>query len=364
MVTQADDPKYAQVVHYLRGQIGDGTLKVGAQLPSFVELRQQFGISRTTIEKAFSLLERESLIIRQRGRGTFVSQSAERPSSKSRGCGTIGVLGEMFSQRHASLYWSHLLAGIRHAAHDVGLEVTLLRDGAGMTGWEKVDGVLVSSQWVRPIFLDKPLHLPYVELLFNSPYGLGVYADDAAGTHEAVQHLLKLGHRRIGYLLLEDRPVLEGRYRAYEAALSEAQLTPCTRWIKPPPLQKDYFLRLGENSMNQWLDDESSCGWKASGCTALMCQNDQMAIGAMVALAAHGLEVPSEVSVVGFDGTELSDYCSPRLTTIRVPLEEIGAHGVEMLLQQIEERGLHGNSIISPIMLPTELKYGASTAPP
>ena len=368
-IMKTEELKYAQVLERLRGQIREGTLKQGDRLPSFNEMRLQFGISRTTIEKVHGLLEQESLIVREHGRGTFVAPAkpAARKTSVSGKRGVIGVFSEAFSANLASQYWAHLLEGIRGAAHDAGLEVTLLHGEAEMTGWEKVDGVLISGQQLCATLRDKPLQLPAVHLLHDWPEAIAVLADDANGARLAVRHLLELGHRRIGYLLLQNRAPLRIRHDAYRHTLREARIRPqaaWTRWLVQPPNRENYFLRLGEDAMTDWLRDETKQGWKATGCTALLCQNDQMAVGAMAALQAHGVEVPRDVSIVGFDGTGISEYCSPRLTTVEVPLREIGARGVELLMKQIESRCGSTRSAAASVVLPVKLKVGASSAPP
>ncbi len=365
-----DDLKYSQVLHRLRDQIAEGTLKSGDRLPSFNEMKRDFGISRTTIEKVHGLLEQESLIVREHGRGTFVAPRAATSEAQEIGSqrlGTLGILGGGFSGNQASPYWASLFDGIRQAAHRLGFDVMLLNSSDGMSGWEKVDGVLVYGYPLRAALRSKPLQLPSVHLLQDSPNLRGVMANDAQGAQLATQHLLELGHRRIGYLLLKDRTILPARHGAYRQALRDAGIRPHSAWTRhpeSPTLRPDYYLRLGEEAMTDWLRDETKTGWKRTGCTALLCQNDETAVGAMAALRSFGFEVPRDVSVVGFDGTQISDYCTPRLTTIEVPLREIGARGVETLHEQIESRRQNTRYVSSPLVLPVKLKIGASSAPP
>ena len=94
-------------------------------------------------------------------------------------------------------------------------------------------------------------------------------------------------------------------------------------------------------------------------------QNDETAIGVIAALQDAGLRVPEDVSVVGFDGTEIARYHRPRLTTVKVPLEEIGTRGFELLMQQVE-RPLGEIGPERPrarLLLSTQLQIGQSTAP-
>jgi DNA-binding LacI/PurR family transcriptional regulator len=94
--------------------------------------------------------------------------------------------------------------------------------------------------------------------------------------------------------------------------------------------------------------------------------NDETAIGVIGALREAGLQVPEDVSVAGFDGLEIGAYFSPSLTTVEVPLHNIGARAATLLLDQIEKfpasSGVAPDTI--PSVLPCELQARESTAPP
>jgi len=112
--------------------------------------------------------------------------------------------------------------------------------------------------------------------------------------------------------------------------------------------------------MSAWLRDESANGWQKINCTALLCHNDETTMGALQALREAGLRVPDDVSVVGFDGLEIGEYSHPRLTTVEMPLREIGAAAVAMLLRQIEaDEVTEEHQILS-----TQLRVRESTAAP
>ena len=111
----------------------------------------------------------------------------------------------------------------------------------------------------------------------------------------------------------------------------------------------------GRKSMSEWLKED----WAKLNCTALLVQNDFIAMGALAVLKDAGYKVPDDVSVVGFDGLDVCDMISPTLTTVEVPLRQIGSTALELLLRQLrnEESERH-------IELPTKLMVKESTAPP
>jgi DNA-binding LacI/PurR family transcriptional regulator len=334
-------------------------LKAGDRLPSFVELRQEHQISRGTVEKAHALLEREGLIVREQGRGVFVA----RPRSAS-ATGILGFIGGGFTETRTSLYWAHLLDALQKEAARAKLQLLLLTETSDDSLWDKIDGLLLSvnEEALYPLLRHLPQSMPSVSIMNSAEDMNSVLADDYGGTRDATRHLTALGHTRIGHLISGHSYLVERRLAGYRDALHEAGIEPSLHGLRQmhPRLSidsKNEFAEQGRKSIRQWLH---SGDWHRHGYTALLAQNDNAAVGAIEAFQEAGLRVPEEVSVIGFDGNETYDYFSPRLTTVEVPLLEIGTAAVRMLINSI-----HGKRLkVETLVLPTYLKEGASTAPP
>ncbi len=351
-------PRYLQLADQLRHQVQAGHLKPGDRLPSFATMKAAHGVSQNTWDKAHALLEKERIVVRLPNKGTFVAEPARHAQ-----VGVIGVAMAKAPWQHP--YYSQLLKGIHKGAHQAGLEVLLLGLDA-VIAWEKVDGVLVLGK-AGPVLEKLPPDMPSVSLLHDFQTRESVVSDDAQGMQEAVEHLLALGHQRIGYLadaVLGSAAASNVRLVTYRNSLQSAGITFDKSWVRslhdPKSPVRQPFSVLGRLRMTQWLQE----GWTATGCTALLTQNDETAIGAIEALQDAGIDVPGQVSVIGFDGTEIAQFYRPRLTTINVPLEAIGATGVKRLLEQINGRhsgataGRPGGSTI----MPTRLMVGESAA--
>ena len=345
-------PKYVHLAEQLRQKIESGELAPGDQLPSLAHMKAEFGISQATWEKVNSSLEEEGLVVRKPGQGTFITRS-----HRSQLTGNIGFTGVAFRQANRVPHPSHLLSGIQSVAERENVHVLLL-SSAPDREWAKVDGLFLCDPDAATVLRRAPETMPCVSLLLSLPGVSSVVADDYEGSRLATAHLLQLGHRRIAYLQTDARPLVQPRLQGYRAALREFGIEPKTAWVKElTDLPEDLGHReRGSQRMAQWLSGD----WQQSGCTALLAQNDEVAIGAIEALRKARIDVPEQVSVVGFDGTELCEYCSPRLTTVQVPLSEIGAVAARVLLDQIND----GTSTLRSIILPTTLKAGESTAPP
>ena len=348
--TFSQSPKYLRLADELRARIQGGVLAPGDRLPSFSEMYAAHGVTSTTVNRVHGVLEQEGLIERIHGKGTFVA-------SRARLTYYIGFLSEQYSNGTHSPYWVHLMEGIQSAAHEAGYEVLLLNPKTHAIRWERVDGLLTFEHDL----LDAaaiPASLPHISLLNPARRGTAVLADDLGGTRQLVEHLLELGHTRIGRLAATIGIQNPLRDAGYFQAMALAKITPEPEWqhALPHPLPDGSFRVAGYDAMTAWLQN----GWHATGCTALLCQNDETALGAMAALHKVGIDIPGEVSVAGFDGTELCEFAHPTLTSVTVPLRKIGARGVQRVLAQIQSGQPCGESVV----LPTTLKIGASTAPP
>jgi DNA-binding LacI/PurR family transcriptional regulator len=350
---------YLEIAQELRRRIKNGQWKAGEKLPSYSESRVMFGAHSVALEKAHAELEREGLIVRERGRGTFVAQICQPRLRTS--TNLIGLAGKGFAFQGYSPYWVSLLRGIRKSADELGVSIILL-DFQSNLGWEKADGVLMCdwNQTVVSPFL--PSSMPSVSVMVPAENRSSVYADDYSGGKIAAEYLLRLGHTRIAYMHTYDILVTGRRLAGYREALTRAGISPCLNWERsmrdkggPEFNAGEDFIKRGRDVMRQWLSQD----WKKTGCTAILTQNDEAALGVIEALKEAKIRVPQDVSVVGYDAVS-HEYSADRLTSVRVPLEEIGQRSVRRLLDQIDKPecdNLHH-------AFPVTIREGESTSPP
>lgn len=354
-------PKYLDLCQQVEEQIESGELKPGDRLPSFTQMREQYGATTATVERILRTLEKKGLIRREPSRGTFVTA---RTSATPRG--VIGLLTQTMYRQHP--YYAPLLSGAQEAAHSLGLEVLLLSDNSVISR-DKVDGLLLIGAHETPL-KQIPLEMPRVALMGLLPGSSGVVADDRHGEVLAVEHLVALGHRRIAFLTLGNLPTgvedvansdaaSRNRFQGYQDTMKSNGIKADPRWVKPLRDNAPFrgFATAGRDMMQRWIDED----WKALGCTALLAQNDEVAIQAMQVLQENGYDVPGDVSVVGFDNIAPSNWVRPRLTTVDVGQERVGARAVEVLLDRISNPAAQAEQSVT--VLPTELVVRESTAP-
>jgi LacI family transcriptional regulator len=178
-----------------------------------------------------------------------------------------------------------------------------------------------------------------------------VAPDDGLGSRIAVDHLHALGHRVVAQLKGPGNiSNFVARTRAFDARVAELSLEDATadETAAEPTVEE------GRRVMQLTLERS------VVRPTAIYAQNDMLAIGAIDAVRAAGLECPQDVSVIGFNDGPFSDHVSPALTTIRIPGVELGERAAELALELIQD----SDRRFPPVELPVSLVVRESTMPP
>lgn len=160
-----------------------------------------------------------------------------------------------------------------------------------------------------------------------------VGVDNEGGAYMAVQHLLRLGHSRIAHITLPQKMLFaRERYAGYRRALEEAGIELDPELV----IDGDFPLQSGKEAAEKLFPHRP---------TAIFACIDTQAYGVMQAAQEHGLQIPDEIALVGFDDNETSLLVRPSLTTIRQPRYEMGQRGVELLLAMIEEARIRSSNM-------------------
>jgi len=328
------------------------------------EIADLAGVSIATVSRVLNERDDVSEETRELVR-RIVREHGYRANRSARGLsrGRTGLVGVLVPLVHPA-YFSAILSGAAEALYEQDMRVVLSptqheherevslvdRLAHGLT-----DGALLvlpeeSSPELERL-LDEGYRFVVVDPLRALPSRVpSVSAAHASGADQALRHLLELGHRRIavvtgprGWVATEDRR------RGYHAALAAAGIMP------DPELEveADFEIDGGARATDALLSLPEPP-------TAIFAFNDNLAVGAVHAARARGLSVPGDLSVVGFDDVEHATIVSPRLTTVRQPLAEMGRMAVSLLMRLLEGQRfetLH-------VELATRLVVRDSTAPP
>nr|WP_246223518.1 LacI family DNA-binding transcriptional regulator [Pseudarthrobacter psychrotolerans] len=194
---------------------------------------------------------------------------------------------------------------------------------------QRVEGLLYAATFHRAVHVPESAHeVPTVLInCFDADGKLpSIVPDERAGGRVAVERLLQAGHSRIGVINLDPNiPAAVGRLEGCREALAEAGLE-----LDPDLLVAGYATADGGYEAACQILDRYPAGEGRP--TALFCLNDRMAMGAYDAIKERGLAIPQDIAVIGFDNQELiAAYLRPKLTTVALPFEEMGALGVQTL---------------------------------
>jgi len=344
--------KYREIEKDLREEIASGQWKAGERLPGEYILAERYGVAYLTIRQAIANLVEIGVLVRVRGKGTFVAET-DRPKPMRATRRPMALLFPANWQRIDPLYFPELLEGFQQWTEASGHHTSRYNYDVA-----EDPEALEPGSAVACLLLEEP-HQELVERLRDSGHYVlainhytgrrsipSVRIDDAAGVEQAVDHLVGLGHQRIG-LLLGNPGNLDAadRLRGFRSA------------IKRHGLRKT-AVEVGDGF-------EEFCGYGAAQTllaaanrpTALVSASDLSALGAIKAARELGLSVPQDLSVVGFGDFSVSDYIVPRLTTVRQSRIALGRTAAEALIQ------IANGEDIADIVLTAELILRDSTAP-
>ncbi|EEH64569.1 sugar-binding domain protein [Gleimia coleocanis DSM 15436] len=326
--------------------------------PSIADVAKLAGVSSQTVSRISTGAQQVSPKTREK----VLAAMAELGYSPNRAAralrsGKFKVIG-VLTQRIERTGESLTAGGVVEAALEAGYTIALVQthepekgDGRKLVrrlSEQAIDGlIIVQAGTSTNEQLSLPSGLPVVVAdsalthLFPS-----VNADQRAGMRQAMAHLIGLGHKYIAHVTgpRNSQSALL-RKEEWEKALQEAQLPII------PAFPGDWTAASGYQAGKQIAADKRI--------TAVMCANDEIAVGVMRALSEAGVNVPSEVSVIGFDGIELGEFLPTPLTTVRQDFAKTGRTMVDLVIQQINQGVIAGEFAT---LIPTQLIVRESTA--
>jgi len=220
-----------------------------------------------------------------------------------------------------------------------------------------VDGIIISGvtgksreekEYIQRLH-KKGIPVVFIDREIESYFTSVVMIDNGGAAFKGTEHCLDLGHKRIGFISASlDIKIFTDRFKGYQKALEENGI----EFDQSLVIEGNQTIQSGKEATKQLLslDDPP---------TAIFAVNDLIAIGVLKEIQERGLKVPEDISVIGFDDIPLASLVNPALTTIAQPIYEIGREAVNLLIKNIEKKGLTKSKII----LDTKLIVRESTAP-
>lgn len=348
--------------HLMREMV-EYRIPIGGQLPTEADLMRRFQVSRGTVQRVLADLSTQGLLRREQGRGTFRTAPASRPASAPRSM----LVGVWFNQPRSPM-WSPVIDSLRqeldywgyHGVYEEG-GLAVGAEGRGIASLvrKSLDGFIVA-----PSNNPEDDHRPLVELISRQvpivmvDRSLPEHETDLVtctneiGAEQLTAHLLDLGHRRVGFIGVPGLETVDDRARGYRLTLQRRGVSIDDRWISQSP---GTLRDCGREAARAMLTLPAE-----ARPTALLGANDYIAETCAIAARERGLQVPEDLSIVGFDDANPMPEQEPWLTTYAQPRESIGRQAARLLMKRISEPTRRNVTLV----LEGRLVVRRSTAPP
>ena len=344
-----DDYKYLALVDWVKKYITDEQMKPGDRFLTEKELCTIHNVSRQTVRQALMKLERDNIISRVRGSGTYISGTAAAPRSSAGG--SIGVISTYFSD----YIFPHIITGIERVLNDAGCPIQIATTHNLVSEETQalksmlangVRGLIVEPSKSALPNLNAGLYdeirksgIPLV--FFNAKYDWAespcVAMDDTAAARTVTDYLFDCGHTKLcGFFVLDN---IQGhkRFRGFAescAAHGKAESEQNLIWYA------------AEDSAKIFTYEKRRILDMLGRFTAVVCYNDMLAIELLKFCKENGISVPDDVSVVGIDDSCYAAICDVPLTTVHHPHDKVGEAAAKLLLKRIENPGAPTEDIL------------------
>lgn len=349
-------PKYMNIVEWTIKQITSGTFSPGDRFHSEAMLGQKFGFSRQTVRRALEALEQEGYITRKQGSGSYISstlplarRSSALPAASSMTVGIIsthlddyifpgiirGIAGVLAADGFAVQLAStnNLVAGESRALH-----LMLENHLAGLIVEPTKSGLPCFNLHLYHAIAQRGIPLVFIDSCHpevSAPY---VAMDDEQAGYIATAHLIAMGHKHIAGVFSHSNRQGHMRYLGYAKALVAHGFS----------IDEERVHWYSKENMEEILHGSRLLASLLT-CTAALCFNDQLALVLLDLFKKNGWHVPSDLSLVGIDDSELAKMNG--LTSIVHPVERLGETSAKLLLSMIH--GAAGKNILLPPQLIT-----------
>jgi len=332
-----DETKHEIIEKHFIELIKTKKINVGDQLPSENEIAKYFSVSRHTVRQALERLSQCGLIAKEKGKGTFCIGTGEGDKkSKNIALLTTYISDYIFPKITEGVEEVLRQKGYNlllfNSNNDIENEVNCLKNIEG----QDISGVIVEPAQSAINTIDKEYFRGFTEknikyLMINAYYeelnSAYIVLDDEQGGYRLTKYLIELGHRKIAAILKKDDIQGQKRKMGYLKALEENNI------LSNEALIGEYTTYNKEMCIEMFLKKILELKDKPS---AIFCYNDSIALRVIEVLRKNGLQVPKDISIVGFDDSSLATASQTKLTTIIHPKKQMGIQAANYIIGMIE----------------------------
>ncbi|MFW6234036.1 MAG: GntR family transcriptional regulator [Spirochaetota bacterium] len=356
--------KYQKIRDLLVEHFRESEYQPETRLPTEMELTQYFHVSRTTIRQALAILEKDGVIEKKHGSGTFFVGHKLRHPDVEASKGLIGFVSFFFMD----YIYPDIVSGAEEELFENGYSLALAN--CKMDREKELESVVrLLDQDVKGLVIepsrnaDMKENHPLLELIYkrNVPvvsthWGVSderlstVSVNDESAGYQATRYLIERGHRRIGMVFKADVAAGVARYAGYRKAMTEAGL----------PVDPNALASFTNDDERLDIDQGGVCTRRIlahasleSRVTGIVYFNDRTAQQGYLAIRESGLTIPDDISVIGYDNYRTSSMLQPGLTTFEHPKYELGKWAARLLIHKIErgEQTLPMKLFFQPVLV-------------
>ncbi len=356
-----DDFKYMTIVEWVKDFIKKEHLAPGARFYSEKELCDIHNVSRQTVRQALMVLENQDVLRRKRGSGTFVKGTGSKSIPISARSCNVGVVSTYFSD----YIFPSIVTGIEKVLknNNVGMQLSITHN---QVVEESKALKTMLEQDIRALIIEpsksalpnpnlklyekiKEQKIPLV--FFNAKYPWAdfpcVAMDDVAAGRIAAEHLIQLGHTKIGGAFAFDDIQGHKRYEGFLSAFEKHGIE----------LEEQNVIWFSTSEKKELYAREDRIKGLLERVTAVVCYNDSHAVSLLELCKKWNVRVPDDLSVVGVDDSKLAKICEVPLTTVRHPHQILGERAAQKVLEMIENPG----KVFQDVLYEPELVVREST---
>jgi len=322
---------YQQVRRFVLDQLDQGLWKSGDLLPAEVKLAAQLSVHRLTVNRVMTELVREGLLVRRRGVGTLVGEKKSGRAKPALGRGLVGLITGHHFNPATNPYYGVIFEKLRKLLEDNGIYLMPLGDAKAFfdRSASGVDGnIRPSLSAIVLLGAGEPEVFASLENFEHPAIIIGVSeytgslpcvsTDDETDAGIVAEKIMAMGHRHIVHLNAASPLRMHTRLQGFLSACEKAgHAIPFRYVVEAEGLE----VADGKAAMAEFIK-------RGLPFTAIFGGNDNLALGAIAALKENGIDVPGEVSVVGFDGIDAALHSHPPLSTMKVSRQRLAEQAV------------------------------------
>ncbi|MBU9721012.1 MULTISPECIES: GntR family transcriptional regulator [Bacillaceae] len=335
--------KYNKVKQEIKTRILDGTYVPNQKINSENELMKEFGVSRHTIRVAVGELVNEGWLYREQGAGTFCADRKTNEKKPKTNKKNIAIITTFISD----YIFPSIIRGAESYLSERGYNVSIYSTNNNIDSEKRVlesilsqdvDGVIVEptkSAFTNPninyYFNLERMNIPYIMInaFYEELEPLCLVMDDEKGGYAQTEHLIELGHKNIvGFFQTDDTQGVK-RMKGYIKAHRKHQV----------PINPNYIISFfsEEKKTKPHEELEKLLSASADVPTAIVCYNDELAVSLLDITRNRKLNIPKDISIVGYDDSFLAEATEVKLTTVKHPKMEMGEEAARMIVNLVEE---------------------------